>query len=190
MTETLPERTRPMDLAAMRPDNCQVLYSGDEIADAVRRLGAEIRQVYGQQELTVVAVLHGALIFCADLMRQLDMPLRLTTLSASSYRGEATTAGELSVAVDGVAELKGRHVLLVEDILDTGRTLERLSNEVHKVGPASLRIAALLDKPDRRVTEVTADFVGFTIPDLFVVGYGLDFDGRYRNLPEIVAIKS
>jgi hypoxanthine phosphoribosyltransferase len=179
-----------MDVSPTRPPKSQVLYSGGEIALTVERMAREIGTVFGSEELTVVAVLHGALIFCADLMRKLDMPIQLETVSASSYHGASTTSGELNVRIDCAEKLVGRHVLLVEDILDTGRTLSRLSEEITAIGPRSLRIAALLDKPDRRVTDITADFVGFSIPDLFVVGYGLDLDGRYRNLPEIRAIQA
>ncbi|MFT7464196.1 MAG: hypoxanthine phosphoribosyltransferase [Pseudohongiellaceae bacterium] len=186
MTQTFPEPT--MNATPARPDNSQVLYTGKEIAVTVERMAGEISKVYGNEEITVVAVLHGALIFCADLMRELNMPVQLETVSASSYHGASTTSGELSVRVECADKLVDRHVLLVEDILDTGRTLTRLSEEVLAVKPKSLRIAALLDKHERRVTDIAADFVGFAIPDLFVVGYGLDLDGRYRNLPEIRAI--
>jgi hypoxanthine phosphoribosyltransferase len=170
------------------PDNAQLLYGGPEIAATVYRMGREIRAVYGQEDLTVVAVLHGAIVFCADLIRQLDMPLQLETVSARSYRGDATSPGELKVVLECAAALKDKHVLLVEDILDTGRTLSRLSQDVAACEPRSLRIATLLDKPERRLTEVEADFTGFQIPDLFVVGYGLDHDGRWRNLPDILAL--
>jgi len=188
MTNTQQEPT--MEISPTRPDKSQVLYTGKEIAVTVERMAGEISTVYGNEEITVVAVLHGALIFCADLMRELDMKVQLETVTASSYHGASTTSGELSVRVQCADQLVDRHVLLVEDILDTGRTLSRLSAEVMAIKPKSLRIAALLDKPERRVTDITADFVGFSIPDLFVVGYGLDLDGRYRNLPEIRAIQS
>jgi len=179
-----------MDVLPTRPPKSQVLYTGDEIAVTVARMARDIGTVYGSEELTVVAVLHGALVFCADLMRQLNMPIQLETVSASSYHGASTTSGELNVQVDCAEKLVDKHVLLVEDILDTGRTLSRLSEEIATISPRSLRIAALLDKPERRIAEITADFVGFSIPDLFVVGYGLDLDGRYRNLPEIRAIQA
>lgn len=170
------------------PERSQLLYGGPEIAASVYRLGREIRAVYGHEDLTVVAVLHGALVFCADLIRQLDMPLRLETVSARSYHGDATSPGALSVTMECGAALVDRHVLLVEDILDTGRTLHRLRAAVQACGPRSVRIAALLDKPSRRIMPVEADFTGFRIPDLFVVGYGLDHDGRWRNLPDILAL--
>lgn len=178
-----------MDRPQHYPENAQLLYGGPEIAATVYRMGRDVRAVYGQEELTVVAVLNGAIIFCADLIRHLDMPLQLQTVSASSYHGDATSAGDLSVSVTCHDSLRDRHVLLVEDILDTGRTLSRLRDEINKANPRSLRIATLLDKPSRRIVPVQADFVGFQIPDLFVVGCGLDHDGRWRNLPDILALK-
>jgi hypoxanthine phosphoribosyltransferase len=177
--------------AAPRPEyppGCQTLFTGDEIREAVERLAREIRAVYGREELTVVAVLHGGLVFAADLMRRLDMPMRLGVALASSYRGAATEPGELSVQLHPGLEVAGRHVLLVDDILDTGRTLQRLRDDLHAQGARSVRLATLLDKTSRRVAPLHADFTGFTIPDLFVVGYGLDWNERYRNLPDIVAL--
>lgn len=179
----------PLPVPIGYPTPSQLLYGGPEIAATVYRMGRDIRSVYGQEDLTVVAVLHGAIVFCADLIRQLDMPLRLETVSARSYRGDATTPGDLAVQFDCADALHDRHVLLVEDILDTGRTLSRLKQEVSDCAPRSLRIATLLDKPSRRIVPLEADFVGFQIPDLFVVGYGLDHDGRWRNLPDILALQ-
>jgi hypoxanthine phosphoribosyltransferase len=171
-----------------RPPGSQVLFTGAQIAAAVDRLAGEIRAVYGDEELTVVAVLHGGLVFAADLMRRLDMPVRLGVVLASSYRGPSTEPGELQVQFNPELQLRGRHVLLLDDILDTGRTLMRLRDELRMHGPRSLRLAALLDKPSRRVVPLHADFVGFSIPDVFVVGYGLDWNERWRNLPDIVAL--
>ena len=160
-----------------------------DIAAAVRRVAEgvldDLHRDAAGGELTVVAVLNGALVFSADLVRHLDLPLRIETVRARSYRGDATTPGDLRVRMDDVGALAGRHVLLVDDILDTGRTMERLRAEIRAQGPASVRIAVLLDKPDRRAVDVEADYVGFEIPDVFVVGYGLDHDERYRNLPDI-----
>jgi len=172
------------------PEGSRKLFGEHEIRRAVSRLGGDVRSAYEGQELTVVAVLHGAMVFTADLIRELDMPVFLETVTASSYRGEATRPGDLEVRMESAAHLRGRHVLLVDDILDTGRTLCWLRSELERYEPHSLRIAALLDKPSRRVEPVRADFVGFEIPDEFVVGYGLDYDGRYRNLPDILALNS
>lgn len=170
------------------PPRCQVLFTGDEIRATVERLAREIKAVYGDEELTVVCVLHGGLVFAADLMRRLDMPLRLGVVLASSYRGSATTPGDLHVQIHPSLDLRGRHVLLLDDILDTGRTLLRLRDELLALGPRSVRLVALVDKPSRRVAPLQADFCGFSIPDLFIVGYGLDWNERYRNLPDIVAL--
>lgn len=169
--------------------NGKMLFRGGAIAREVARLGREVRAAYGHREITVVTVLHGALVFTADLIRELDMPLRLETVTASSYRGQTTRPNELDVRVTSMEHLAGRDVLVVDDILDTGRTLARVTEDLLRFDPSSLRIAVLLDKPSRREVPVRADFVGFEIPDLFVVGYGLDYDGRFRNLPDILALE-
>jgi hypoxanthine phosphoribosyltransferase len=173
---------------ARLPAGSQVLFTGEEILRAVDRLAAEVSAVYGDEELVVIAVLHGGLVFAADLIRRLDLPLRLGVVLASSYRGDATSPGELQLLLEPTADVAGRHVLLVDDILDTGRTLTHLRAQLLARGPRSLRIAALLDKPSRRVVPIEADFRGLVIPDLFVVGYGLDWNERWRNLPDIVAL--
>ena len=185
-----------MDAAAPRPDappaqlppGSRVLYDREALRRAVDGLGTQIRAAYGDTPLTVVAVLHGALVFCADLIRRLDMPLELETVTARSYRGDATRPGDLKLRLEDPAHLRGRHVLIVDDILDTGRTLARITAALAAHRPASLRSAVLLDKPSRRLEAVTADFIGLEVPDLFVVGYGLDHDGRWRNLPDIHAL--
>ena len=171
-----------------RPAGSKLLFSGDEIAAAVDRVAGEIRTVYGDEELTVVAVLHGGLVFAADLLRRLDMPVRLGVVLASSYRGPSTEPGELHVQFQPQLDLRGRHVLLLDDILDTGRTLAAVRADLLARGAASIAIAVLLDKPSRRQVDVRADYRGLVVPDVFVVGYGLDFDGRWRNLPDIVAL--
>lgn len=178
----------PMTLADHYPAGAQVLFQGSEIHAKVAEMATGIREVYGDEEITIVAVLHGALIFVADLMRALPMPMHLTAVVASSYRGAATSPGELEISLNSELDIADRHVLLVDDILDTGRTLHRLKQVVATQKPRSVRVAALVDKPSRRVAELQADFVGFEIPDLFIVGYGLDYNGHYRNLPDIVAL--
>ncbi len=185
MTETT---GAPMTLGNHYPSQAEVLFKGSEIHARVGEMAADIRDVYGDEEITIVAVLHGALIFVADLMRALPMPMHLTAVVASSYRGAATSPGELEISLNSELDIADRHVLLVDDILDTGRTLFRLKQIVAAHHPRSVRVAALVDKPSRRVAELKADFVGFEIPDLFIVGYGLDFNGHYRNLPDIVAL--
>lgn len=166
-----------------------VLVGRRHIAAAVRRVAEgildDLHAEAGGGELTVVSVLNGALVFTADLVRHLDVPLRIETVRARSYRGDATTPGDLALRMEDVGALAGRHVLLVDDILDTGRTMHRLRAEIRQRGPASVRIAVLLDKPARRAVEIEADHVGLEIPDVFVVGYGLDHEERFRNLPDI-----
>ncbi len=166
----------------------KLLITADEVRAAVARVAANIRQAFAGRELSVVCVLDGALLFTADLVRQLDLPLRIETVSARSYRGADTTGGDLVVHAEGLSRLAGRHVLIVDDILDTGRTLVRLREAISAVRPASLASAVLLDKPGRRAVDIRADFVGIEIPDLFVVGYGMDHDGRWRNLQNIFAL--
>ncbi|MGQ0553198.1 MAG: hypoxanthine phosphoribosyltransferase [Planctomycetota bacterium] len=175
-------------MSAAQLHGAQRLYSGEQIQTCVARLGRELDATYGDEELTLIAVLHGGLVFAADLMRQLRMPVRLGVVVASSYRGEATTPEALELRLPPSVDVRGRHVLLVDDILDTGRTLSRLSDELRAMQPRTLRTAVLLDKPSRRVVSIAAEFRGFEIPDLFVVGYGLDWNERYRNLPDILAL--
>lgn len=163
----------------------EVLIDEQRIAERIRELGAEIRRRYGPDEtLTVVAVLKGSFLFLADLVRAIDGPVVVEFLGVSSYHGENST-GAVQITHDLRVDIAGKHVVLVEDIVDTGLTLDYLLRLLSARGPASLRVAALLDKPSRRKIEVPVDLVGFAIPDLFVVGYGLDLDQLYRNLPYI-----
>jgi len=177
----------PTSVHPSRPAG-DMLFRGGHIAREVARLGREVRACYGQGDLTVVTVLHGALVFTADLIRELDMPLRLETVTASSYRGATTHPNELDVRTDSLDHIAGQDVLVVDDILDTGNTMSKVIADVTRFEPRSVRSIVLLDKPSRREVEIRADFVGFEIPDLFVVGYGLDYDGRYRNLPDILTL--
>ncbi len=163
----------------------RVLIPEDEIRRRVDLLAADIAQVYADRPLTIVGVLTGCLVFLADLIRRLDLPLRIALVQASSYRGNATSAGELHVQDELLPDLKGRHILLIDDILDTGKTLRHLVEHLRGLGTASVRTAVLLRKEGRQEVEIEPDFVGFTIPNEFVVGYGLDFDDEYRNLPYI-----
>lgn len=166
----------------------QVLLTEEQIRDGVERLAEEVRAHYGGEPLTVVSVLTGSLVLTADLIRRLEMPLRVAVVQSRSYRGTATTPGELSIATDGLPDLRGRHVLVVDDIFDTGHTLEALADELNRRGPASLRSAVLLRKEGRQQVSSVPDHVAFTIPDRFVVGYGLDYDDLHRNLPYIAAL--
>lgn len=163
----------------------RVLISEDEIRDRVDKVASQIARAYEGQPLTIVGVLTGSLVFLADLIRRLDLPLRIALVQASSYRGATTTAGQLHVQDELLPDLKGRHILLIDDILDTGRTLRHMVEHLRSLGTASVRTAVLMRKEGRQEVEIEPDFVGFTIPNEFVVGYGLDYDDEYRNLPFI-----
>jgi hypoxanthine phosphoribosyltransferase len=163
----------------------RVLISEEDIRRRVDLVAADIAQAYEGRPLTIVGVLTGCLVFLADLIRRLDLPLRIALVQASSYRGTATTAGELHVQDELLPDLKGRHILLIDDILDTGKTLKHLTAYLRTLGTASVRTAVLLRKEGRQEVEIEPDFVGFSIPNEFVVGYGLDYDDEFRNLPFI-----
>jgi len=160
----------------------RILLDEKQLHEGVQELAAKIDGHYGPQSLTVVAVMTGSLVLFADLIRMLSMPLRVGVIQASSYRG-AMTAGELAIDTRMMIDVVGRDVLLVDDIFDTGRTLERLTCEVSELGAASVRTAVLLHKIRLHDVELRPDFVAFEIPDEFVVGYGLDYQDHYRNLP-------
>jgi len=160
----------------------RTLLDEKQLHEGVKQLAAKIDSHYGKQSLTVVAVMTGSLVLFADLIRMLSMPLRVGVIQASSYRG-AMTAGELAIDTRMMIDVAGRDVLLVDDIFDTGRTLDRLSSEVADMGASSVRSAVLLHKLRHHDVALRPDFVAFEIPDEFVVGYGLDYQDHYRNLP-------
>ncbi len=181
--------TKKSPAAAKHPDLESVLVSEVSLKRRIKALGAEITRIYGREEITVVAIINGAIIFTADLLRQISNPVRLDCLRVSSYRNSTAPVSKPQLHGGISISLKGRHVLLIDDILDTGRTLSAVVALINKQQPASLRTCVLLEKQGRRQVEFTADFVGFEIPDRFVVGYGLDFAERYRNLPCIGTLK-
>jgi len=165
-----------------------VLISRDQIARRVRQLSRRIETDFAERDLVIVAVLNGTVLFLADLVRQLSLPLHLDFMGVSSY-GKGTRSGRLTMTKDLGLEVRGRDVLLVDDILDTGKTLQRVMARVRAKRPRSLKTCVLLEKKARRTERVRADYVGFTIPDLFVVGYGLDYAERYRNLPFLAVLQ-
>ncbi len=172
--------TPPVDLQS---DVAEVLVSEDQIQAKVRELGARISADYAGRQLTLVSVLKGSLPFMADLMRSISVPVRIDLMEVSSYGGTSTeSSGLVRILKDLSASIAGEEVLLVEDIIDTGLTLNYLVRYLRGKNPASLRICTLLDKPARRLVEIPVDYTGFTIDDRFVVGYGLDFGEFYRNL--------
>ena len=170
--------------------NIPVLISAAQIQDRVDALAVEIMETYEGQPITIVGVLTGCLIFLADLIRRLDMPLKIALVQASSYRGTATTPGQLHVQDELLPELRGRHILILDDILDTGQTLKYMVAHIHSLGAASVRVGVLLRKEGRQQVALEPDFVGFPIPDAFVIGYGLDFNDEYRNVPYIGILKA
>jgi len=166
-----------------------VLVSETEIKKRLKKLGSTISELYGNEEITVVAVINGAILFTADLLRQIENPIRLDCIRISSYRNDTKSNGKPQVIGNLSLDLANRHVLLIDDILDTGKTLSLIVSMIQKLQPASVRTCVLLDKRGRREVEFEADLVGFQIPDKFVVGYGLDYAERYRNLPCIGVLK-
>ena len=165
-----------------------VLISEAQIQDRVRELGRQIEADFQGKPLTIVAVLVGSLILLADLVRQIRLPLRVALLQASSYKGATTTAGDLALNEAFAPDVAGRDVLLLDDILDTGHTLATLVGLLRRRGAASVRTAVLLRKAGRQRVHLEPDYCGFTIPDAFVVGYGLDYDDDYRHLPYIAVL--
>ncbi len=166
----------------------RVLFSEGEIRERIDELADELTRAYEGREFTVVSVLKGSCVFASDLIRRIPIPLELAFVAASSYR-DGTQSGALDVVFPAGNEIQGRDVLLVDDILDTGRTLKRLRDELAARGAREVRSCVFLDKPARRAVPLAADFRGFEVEDLFVVGYGLDFAGRYRNLPYVGALR-
>src|SRR5262245_31791026 len=166
----------------------QILITDRQIAARLRELSRQIERDFSRREMVVVSLLNGTVMFLADLIRGLSLPLRLDFMGVSSY-GSGTESGELVFTKELRLDVRGRDVLLVDDILDTGRTVKRVLEKLHHLKPRRIRTCVLLDKPARRVEKVKADYVGFLIPDLFVVGYGLDYAERYRNLPFVGVLR-
>jgi hypoxanthine phosphoribosyltransferase len=166
-----------------------ILLSADQIQDRVQELARQIARDYQGRPVTIVGVLTGCLMFLADLVRHLDLPLRIGLIQASSYRGPTTTPGTLHVQPELVPDVRGHEVLLLDDILDTGKTLAYLVEHLSALGVASLRVAVLLRKRGRQLIAIEPDYCGFDIPDAFVVGYGLDFNDEFRHLPHIAILQ-
>ena len=167
----------------------KVLIGVDELQKRVTELGEQIGRDYQGRKLTIVGVLTGSLIFLADLVRRLDLQLRIGLIQASSYRGATTQSGDLQIGPELLPDVRGRHVLLLDDILDTGKTLSQLTQRIQKLGVASLRVAVLLRKAERQEVLLEPDYVGFEIPNRFVVGYGLDYNDEYRHLPYLAVME-
>ena len=171
--------------AALYNDLTKVLVKREDIAEAVKRLGRQITEDYQGKELMMVGILKGAIVFFSDLIREIDLPVKMEFMAVSSYGATTKNTGVVKLVKDLTVDITGMHVLIVEDIVDSGMTLSYLSKYLETRGAASIKIATLLDKPERRRVDLKADYFCFTIPDEFVVGYGLDYDEKYRNLPDI-----
>ena len=167
------------------PSKLRICVARADIASAVRRLAAELTRDYHDKNPLLIGVLKGAFVFLSDLVRQLDFPLDVDFLRVSSYGSGMETSGKVRVVQPFRAEVRGRNVLLVEDIIDTGLTANYLLGYLRKKKPVSVKLCALIDKPSRRQVPVTIDYLGLAVPDEFLVGYGLDFDEKLRNLPDI-----
>src|SRR5436190_3998090 len=165
-----------------------ILLPADRIQQRIGELAQQIQADYHGRPVTIVGVLTGSLMFLADLVRHLDLPLRIGLIQASSYRGAVTAPGQLYVQPELIPDVRNRHVLLLDDILDTGQTLSYLADHIRGLGAASLRVAVLLRKRGRQKVPFEPDYCGFDIPDAFVVGYGLDFNDEYRQLPYIAVL--
>lgn len=173
----------------MNKDIKKILISEEELENKVKALGAKIAADYKNKDLLLVCVLKGAVIFVSDLMRTIDLPLDIDFMAISSYGSNTKSSGVVRILKDLNASIEGRHVLIVEDIIDSGLTLSYLVDNLKSRGPASVEICTILDKPDRRVADLEIKYTGFQVPDEFVVGYGLDYAEKYRNLPYIAVLK-
>jgi hypoxanthine phosphoribosyltransferase len=168
----------------------ETLITREQLAERIAALGRQISQDYADRELVLVAVLKGSFVFCADLARAIDLPLAIEFLGLKSYGDSQTTSGVVQITADLQHPIAGKHVLIVEDIIDTGLTMSYLRNNLATRRPASVKLCALLHKPSRARIETRIDYLGFTIEDKFVIGYGLDWGERYRNLPFVGVVRS
>lgn len=167
----------------------EILISEKQIGEAVQRLADTLNKTYGNEEVILVLVLKGSIVFCADLMRRLSFPVVLDVMKVSSYGSGCVSGGDIEISLDLSCDIAGKNVLIVEDIIDSGNTLYKLKSVLSERGPKTLRICTLLDKPARREADISAEFVGLEIPDKFIVGYGLDYAERFRQLPYIAVLE-
>ena len=173
----------------MHKDVKEILFSEEQLKQRVKELAEEINRDYAGQELMLISVLRGSFVFMADLVRELNIPCTVDFMAVSSYGKGTVSSGQVQITKDLSEDITGKNVLVVEDILDSGNTLSYLLELLKARKPASVRLCTLLDKPERRVKPVEVHYTGFSIPDAFVVGYGLDYDEYYRNLPYIGILK-
>ncbi len=173
----------------MNKDIEKILVTEEELADITKKLGEQITRDYAGKKLLIVGVLKGSIYFLTDLSRHIDLPCQIDFIQASSYGSSTVSSGVIKITKDITEDLTGFDVLLVEDILDTGKTLKHIHDMLIKRNPESIAVITLLDKPSRREADIHADYVGVDVPNAFVVGYGLDYDQFYRNLPYIGILK-
>lgn len=173
----------------MHHDVQEILFTEEAVDARIREIGAEIARDYEGQDLLVIGILKGASLFMAELVKRIDMLVEIDFMAVSSYGKSSESSGVVRILKDLDKSIEGRHVLIVEDIIDSGLTLSYLKNLLEQRKAASVKVVSLLDKPERRKAEITADYLGFSVPDHFIVGYGLDYAERYRNLPYVGVLK-
>jgi hypoxanthine phosphoribosyltransferase len=173
----------------MTADIEEVLVSRDEIREMVKEMGKRISEDYAGKELVLVGVLKGGFVFLADLMREITIPVDMDLIAVSSYGASTKSSGVVRIIKDMDLDLTGKHVLIVEDLVDTGLTLKHLKELFNTRGPKSVRICTAFDKPSRRKVDIEVEYKGIEVPDKFIVGYGLDYAGKYRNLPDVCTLK-
>ena len=166
-------------------ERVEVMLTAEEIDKRLEELAEELYKEFGDEQVEMVCTLKGAVVVTTDLAKKMKMPVTLNFMSVSSYGDSTESSGNVNVKLDLDEDISGKNVLIVEDIIDTGRTLKKLKELLQFRNPKKLKLVTLLDKPDRRVVEIKGDYTGFTIPDAFVVGYGLDYAQKYRNLPYV-----
>jgi hypoxanthine phosphoribosyltransferase len=189
MNLSKPKRITKYTKKSSHKDVEGILISEDSIQKRVKQINKALIKEYNDKDLLIIPLLSGTVLFFADLLRGLPLHLRIDYIGVSSYYS-GTESRNLTFTKDLKLEINGAHVLIVDDILDSGKTLSAVVNKIQKLNPASIKTCVLLDKKERRVVNIEADYVGFEVPNLFVIGYGLDFDERYRNLPYIGVLKS
>lgn len=170
-------------------ESIEEMISEEKVTARIREIGAQISKDYAGEKVHLICILKGASFFACELAKRITIPVTIDFMSCSSYGGSTTSTGVVKIVKDLDEPIAGENVIVVEDIVDTGRTLSYLIDMLKDRGPKSLKLCALLDKPERRVVEIEADYTGFRVPDEFVVGYGLDYDQKYRNLPYIGVVK-
>ena len=173
----------------MHEDVCEILITREQLHSRIKEMGKQISKDYAGCNLLMISVLKGSIVFMADLMREITIPARIDFMAVSSYGSGVKTTGAVKIIKDLDLDVSGYDLLIVEDILDSGITLSYLTQILERRAPRSIRLATLLDKPERRQIQVTPDYLGFTIPDHFVIGYGLDYDEKYRGLPYVGVLK-